>query len=60
MCARVTCASSGTDGHQMGPVLCDSLYWELVLTERALLHDGNCCQRSRLRALDDATDPSYR
>lgn len=44
----------------MGPVLCDGLYWELVLPEWGLLHDGDCRQRSSLGALDDATDSTYR
>lgn len=56
VCVCVTCASSSSDGDQMGPVLCDGLYWELVLAERGLLHDGDCCQRSSLRALDDPAD----
>lgn len=41
VCVRLTCASGSTNGDQMGPILCDGLYWELVLTERSLLHDGN-------------------
>lgn len=55
-----TCASSSTNGYQMGPILCNGLYGKLMLTEWALLHDSNCRQRSRLRALDDATDSTYR
>lgn len=60
VCMCVTCTSSSTDRDQMGPILCDGLYWELVLTERGLLHNGNRRQRSSLRALDDATDSTYR
>ena len=60
VCVCVTCASSSTDGDQMGPVLCDGLYWELVLPEWGLLHDGDCRQRCSLGALDDATDSTYR
>lgn len=57
---RVTCASCSTDGDQMGSILCDGLDWKLMLPERALLHNGDCCQRSSLRALDDATNSAYR
>lgn len=59
VCVRLTCASGSTNGDQMGPILCDGLYWELVLAERSLLHDGNRSQRSSLRALDDTTDSTY-
>lgn len=44
----------------MGPVLCDGLDGQLVLTQRSLLHDGDGGQRSSLRALDDAADSTYR
>lgn len=55
-----SCATSSVDGDQMSPILCDGFYWELVLTEWSLLNDGDCCQGSSLRALDDATDSTYR
>lgn len=56
MRASLTRAGCRTDGDQMGPVLCDGLYRELVLTERGLLHDGYRPQRRPLRGLDDAAD----
>lgn len=56
----ITCVSSSTDWDQMSPILCDGLYWELVLTKRGLLHNSNCCQGSSLRALDDTADSTYR
>ena len=55
-CVRVTCASSSTDGNEVGPVLCDGLYGELVLAERGLLYDGYRGQWGGRRALDDAAD----
>lgn len=55
-----TCACSSTNRDQMSPVLCNGLDWQLVLTEWPLLHNGDCCHGSSLRALDDATDSTYR
>jgi len=43
VCAHITCGSSSGDGDQMGPVLRDGPYRELVLTERGLLQDGQRC-----------------
>lgn len=58
--ASLTCAGSSTNRNQVGPVLCDGLDGQLVLTQRSLLHDGDGGQRSSLRALDDAADSAYR
>lgn len=55
-----TCACSSTNRDQMSPVLCNGLDWQLVLTKWPLLDDGDCCHGSSLRALDDATDSTYR
>lgn len=61
MCVRgLTCAGGRTDGNQVGPVLRDGLDGQLVLTQRALLQDGDRRQRRRLGALDDAADSPYR
>lgn len=60
-CVRgLTCAGGRTDGDQVGPVLRDGLDGQLVLTQRALLQDGDRRQRRRLGALDDAADSPYR
>lgn len=60
VCTCITCVSSRADRDQMGPVLCDGLYWELVLTKWGLLHNSDCRQGSSLRALDDTADSTYR
>lgn len=47
-------------GGTVGAVLHDGLDWQLVLTNRGRLHDGNSLQgRSRRDALDDATGAAY-
>lgn len=44
----------------MSPILCNGFDWQLVLTKWSLLHNGDSCQRSCRRALDNATDSTYR
>lgn len=54
-----TCAPGSTDRNQVSPVLCDGLDGQLVLAQRSLLHDGDGCHGSCLRALNDATDSAH-
>lgn len=59
-CDTLTCTCSSTNRDQMSPILCNGFDWQLVLGKWSLLHNGDSCQRSCLRALDDATDSTYR